>query len=76
MHSTLLYLSMGPHLVHVEGIALGQHLLQRISHTGELELVGRLAVDVVAQDLCGSLALDHIQRPDGDPSNASHPLEI
>lgn len=65
-----------PHLVHVEGVALGQHLLQRISHTGELKLVWRLAIDVVAQDLCSSLTLDHIQRPDGDPANASHPLEI
>lgn len=65
-----------PHLVHVEGIALGQHLLQRVSHTGELELVWRLAVDVVTQDLCGPLALDHIQRPDGDPADASQPLEI
>lgn len=75
-NSALFFPRLDPHLVHVEGVALGQHLLQRISHTGELKLVWRLAIDVVAQDLCSSLTLDHIQRPDGNPANASHPLEI
>lgn len=67
---------IGTYLVHVDGIVLGQHLFQRISHAGELELVWRLAVDVVTQYLCCSLALDHIQRSNGDPTNAFQPLEI
>lgn len=66
----------GAHLVHVEGIALGQHLFQGIRHTGELQLVRRLAVDVVTQYLCSSLALDHIHRPNGNPADASQPLEV
>lgn len=49
----------GAHLVHGEGIVLGQHLFQGISHTGEFQLVWRLTVDVVTQYLCSSLALEH-----------------
>lgn len=67
---------LGAHLVHVEGIVLGQHLLQRISHTGKFQLVWGLAVDVITQYFGSSLALDHIHRPNGDPANASQPLEI
>lgn len=66
----------GAHLVHVESIVLGQHLFQGISHAGELQLVWTLAVDVITQNLCSSLALDHIHRSNGDPANASQPLEI
>ena len=66
----------GAHLVHVDGVVLGQHLLQGIRHTGELQRVWRLAVEVITQYLCSSLTLDHIHRPNGDPTNASQPLEI
>ena len=64
------------HLVHGDGVVLGQHLFQGIGHTGKLKFVRRLAVDVVAQYLSSSLALDHVQRPNGDPADAFHPLEI
>ena len=64
----------GAHLVHIDGIVLGQHLFQRIRHTGKFQRVWRLAVNVVTQDLRSSLALDHIHRPNGDPANTSQPL--
>ena len=66
----------GAHLVHVDGIVLGQHLFQGIRYTGELQRIWRLAVDVITQYLCSSLTLDHFQRPNGDPANALQPLEI
>lgn len=66
----------GAHLVHVDGVVLGQHLFQGIRHAGEFQRVWRLAVDVITQHLCSSLALDRFHRPNGDPANALQPLEI
>lgn len=75
-HENIIISIAGTHLIHGDGIVLGQHLFQRICHTGKLQLVWRLAVDIVTQYLCCSLAFFHIQRPYGDPANASHPLEV
>lgn len=65
-----------PHLVHSNGIILGQHLFQRISYTGKFEFVWRLAIDFVTQYFSCSFAFFHIQRANGSPADASHPLEI
>lgn len=64
------------HLVHVDCIILGQHLLQGVGDTGEFQCVRTLAVDVVTQDLCGPLGFDNFQGANGDPANAFHPFKV
>lgn len=66
----------GAHLVHVDGVVLGQHLLQGIRHTGELQRVWRPCRGYHSGIFCSSLTLDHTSRPNGDPANAPQPLEI
>lgn len=64
------------HLVHDVCVLLGQHHLQGIRDTGELDGVRMLAVNFVTQDLPCSLGLLNFQGTNWDPANAPQPLKV
>lgn len=64
------------HLAHCDGIIFCQDNFRGVGDTSELELVCRLAILPVAQDLACSLHLLDLDGANGNPSNASQPLKI
>lgn len=64
------------HLVHGVCVLLGQHHLQGIRDTGELDGVRTLAVNFITQDLPCSLGFLNFQGTNWDPANSPQPFQV